>query len=177
MQQHNKYPGRFQFINPVIIPQFTIMLLFVKKTTNKSFVKECEALNRETQRHWCISEGMFLGGSYWSLCTRSWDGWCVVCWERDWERLHSADLFCRGAGLVSVALALLQAVVVCCLLSKKSVILKVVPWTQWGWSYGPCVVGLDCGNCLTGEHSCIGAQWGWHLLNKHTSLAHIFDYG
>lgn len=72
--------------------------------------------------------------------------------------MHSADLFCRGAGLVSMALALLQAVVVCCLLSKKSVVLKNAPWTQWGWRDGPRLVGQDYGNCLTCERSCVGAQ-------------------
>ena len=47
MQQHNKYPGRSQSVNSVIILQFTIVLLFVEKTRNKSFVKECEILDRE----------------------------------------------------------------------------------------------------------------------------------
>lgn len=59
MQQHNKYPGRSQSINPVIMLQFTVMLLFVRKTMNKSFVKECRVLNRESQRHQCIPEGIF----------------------------------------------------------------------------------------------------------------------
>lgn len=111
----------------------------------------------------------FLGGSYWSSCTRSWNGWSVVCWKRDWEHLHSANLFCRDAGLVSMALALLQAVVACCLLSKKSVVLENALWTQWGWRDGPWLLGQDYGNCLTCECSCVGAQWGWHLLNKHVS--------
>lgn len=41
--------------------------------------------------------------------------------------MRSADLFCRGAGFVSVALVQLQAVAACCLLHKESVVLKVAP--------------------------------------------------
>lgn len=72
--------------------------------------------------------------------------------------MHSANLFCRDAGLVSMALALLQAAVACCLLSKKSVVLENALWTQWGWRDGPWLLGQDYGNCLTCECSCVGAQ-------------------
>lgn len=49
-------------MNSIIILQFIIMLSFVKKSTNECFVKECETLNMEVQKHWCIS-GQFFGGS------------------------------------------------------------------------------------------------------------------
>lgn len=79
MQQHNKYPDRSPPINSVIILQFMIMLLFVKKTTGKSFVKECEMLCREMQKHWCISGGFFQEARIDRLApeVEMGDLWCV----------------------------------------------------------------------------------------------------
>lgn len=70
------------------------------------------------------------------------------------------DLWCAGSVTESVCIlliysagvqvwlawpqVLLQAVVVCCLLSEKSVVLKIAPRTQWGWRDGP----LCCGTGL-----------------------------